>query len=77
MRIAGQQFEIKLPHFTVFNHFHYFAWVKPQVIPPKIRNVMLIYQVLGRPTGFFIFAFASKACLELFREAFCLYGQPI
>ena len=37
------QLEIKRPHFTVFHHPHHFAWVKPQGIPPKILNVILIH----------------------------------
>ena len=26
--LRGQQLEIKLPHFTVFHHYHHFAWAK-------------------------------------------------
>ena len=77
MRAAGQQFKIKPPHFTVFNHPHYFARVKYQVIPPKILNVILIHQVLGCSTVFFPICFVGKACLNVFHEAFCLYGQTI
>ena len=33
--------------------------------------------VLGRPTIFFPFALASKVCLEVFPEAFCLRGHTI
>ena len=33
--------------------------------------------VLGRPTVFFPFALASRACLVVFSEAFCLHGQTI
>ena len=46
------QSEIKPPHITMFNQLYYFAWVKPQVILPKIRNVILIHEVLGCPTVF-------------------------
>ena len=33
--------------------------------------------VLGCPTVFFPFALASKACLKVFPEVFCLHGQTI
>ena len=55
----GQQFEIEPQIFTVFNHLYYLAWVKSQVIPPKIFNILLIYQVLGRPTSFFLIWFGK------------------
>ena len=41
-------------------------------------NIDPFTAVLGRPTVFFFpFALASKACLEVFPEAFCLHGQTI
>ena len=76
-RVAGQQFEIKPPHITVFNQLHYLGWVKSQAISPKICKVILIHQVLGHPIVFFPFALARKACLKVFPKAFCLYGQTI
>ena len=69
------QFEIKASLFTVFNYLHYFAWVKSQVIPFIIINISLIYQVLSCSTSSFPVALASKSWLEVFFEAFCLYGR--
>ena len=40
VRLRGQQLEIKLPHLTVFNHLHHFAWAKSQAIPSRILNVI-------------------------------------
>ena len=38
--LRGQKLEIKLPPFTVYHHFHHFAWVKSQAIPFKILDVI-------------------------------------
>ena len=38
--VAGQQLEIKLPHFTVFHRIHRFAWMKSEAISSKILNLI-------------------------------------
>ena len=40
VRVAGQQLEIKPPHFTIFHHIHHFSWVNSQAILSKILNVI-------------------------------------
>ena len=41
------------------------------------RNIDSSTLVLGRPTIFFPFALASKACLKVFPDVFCLHCQTI
>jgi len=40
-RFRRQKFKTEPPHVTVCHHFHHFAWLKPQPVPPKILNVVI------------------------------------
>jgi len=41
VRVAGeQQLNIEPPHITVHHHLQHFAWLKPEVVPFKILNVV-------------------------------------
>ena len=77
MMVAGQQLETKPPHFTVFNHLYCFAWVKSQVIPPKILNVILIHQVLGHPTVFSYLFWQVKLVRNFFVRHSAKMAKPL
>ena len=66
VRVAGEQFEIKPPHFTVFHRIHHFAWVKFQMILSHILNVIV-------PSSSKLSNWSSPICfgkLSLFGESF-------